>query len=122
MSAHPKLVASAAALATLALAAGAPAPADAATRCGTVYTKIYIGPKTYVAVAKKGHVTCRRARILAADIYGGRHKRTYHDRGTHSESYSTIRAWPGWRFWTGPGGGAAWRPHAEVTKGILEFS
>ena len=106
-------------IAGAAFAAPASASASQPTACGAIYTKLYSGPKTDVWVSKRGPVTCRRARAITANIYGGRGKATWHCvRGhpncPHAYSYSTKRALPGWKFWTGPGGGGAWRGRSRI--------
>jgi hypothetical protein len=95
------------------------ASASQPTDCGSVYTKLYSGPKTDVWVSKRRRVTCSRARALTANIYGGRGTVTWHCfRGhpncPHAFGYSMKRALPGWKFWTGPGGGSAWRGKSRI--------
>lgn len=113
------------ATAGVAMAGTGVAQADAAapkqTACGSVYTQLYgYGRKMNVNVSKTGPVGCRRARVITASIYGGRGHSTWHcapgtgPNCSHAEGWSTSTAIPGWRFWTGPGGGSASSKHARV--------
>ena len=92
-------------------------PATASAKpCGAVN----VVPITWkVLVSKRGPVTCHRARAVTVRIYEGRGKRTAHCLPGHpncarSDSYMTQRGLPGWRYWTGAGGGAAWRGRSRV--------
>ena len=103
-----------------ALTVAGPATASASQPCGAVYTTLYGSPQVEeVWVNKRGPVTCGRARAITVSIYGERGKRTWHClRGhpncAHAHSYWTQRGLPGWKFWTGPGGGAARRGQRRV--------
>jgi hypothetical protein len=107
-----KIVAlTAAAAAALAATLAVPATASADQRCGFVRAK---GVTPKMKVTKQGPIICARARAITVGIYRGRYgEQTWHCVRRrpcgHSNRYGTLPGLPGWRVWTGAGGGGAWR-------------